>query len=377
MSSQMLWVARVTPQRTLIDQVFIEGCDNMVGFLNRLYERPLLAIPSNTSIILYQSDGTTEIDIGDSPSDYLDGNTRHKPLYLSVLAVESPAIKWRAHGSITGARKKGFRRTLYRLAQNHLGFYEKKDGLRQDPFYYQDKETLVVNVLFKYERDVYFFRAAVYEAVTQISPKDLAIELLVDQAANAVLDDTILVGHFHSDQDSPPETSESFLGGTSLFDTSPLFRYQRLEHEIFFGGLVKADRAHIIDKAKCNPGSPLAKYQNNQNNFLALSKEFHCWFDALSNVYEKMPLFKLEIKTVSPERDSANEFRYHVLITVKARNENAARMVFGRLKDGSKIVNDTEAETFLYILDPEEFRTCLAWRNKRTDRSWSLDSAVD
>ena len=33
---------------------------------------------------MYRSDGTTEIDVGDSPADYLEGNSRHNPLVVKT-----------------------------------------------------------------------------------------------------------------------------------------------------------------------------------------------------------------------------------------------------------------------------------------------------
>jgi hypothetical protein len=48
---------------------------------------PELAIPSKTPITLYQSDGTTEIKVGASPADYLEGNTDENPLIVKTTAV--------------------------------------------------------------------------------------------------------------------------------------------------------------------------------------------------------------------------------------------------------------------------------------------------
>ena len=61
----------------------------MDDFLNTLYERPLLAIPKNTTITLYQlKDGQeVEIDVGDSPADYVTGNSRKNPLIVKTTAV--------------------------------------------------------------------------------------------------------------------------------------------------------------------------------------------------------------------------------------------------------------------------------------------------
>jgi hypothetical protein len=53
-------------------------------------------------------------------------NDDEHPLFISVAdgSVIQPLVPtfWRATGSITGARKMGFRRAMYRNAQTYLGF---------------------------------------------------------------------------------------------------------------------------------------------------------------------------------------------------------------------------------------------------------------
>jgi hypothetical protein len=108
-----------------------------------------------------------------------------------------------------------------------------------------------------------------------------------------------------------------------------------------------------------------------------LSKEVHCWFDALSNVSEKIPFFKLVIKHVSKYQDPDNDFRYCVELLVEAYNAEAARLLFPRLKNGSTKIDDTHAETFVYVKNPEEFRVCLSWKNTKIDALWNVPPAVE
>jgi hypothetical protein len=373
-----LWVKLKTNNAT---QVSTEECQNVDDFLEACKEKlsPLLDSYAPAQLCLSTTAGGTPLQ----PDDAIPAqNTAQTPLFISIAdgSVIQPLVPtfWRATGSITGARKMGFRRGMYRTAQTYLGFYEKSNGIKLDPFSYQDDGTLTINVLFEQRSDALHFRAAVYENVGTASPQgEFAVSLSVDLASDAVLDEMVLVGHYVRDDDSPPDTPRPLSGVTELFDTSPLFRYQRLEDERYFGGLYKADRAHLIDKPLCEKGKRFAKFQDNENNFLALSKEVHCWFDALSNVSEKIPFFKLFIKDVSSNQDPANDFRYRVLLTVEAYNAETARLFFPRLKDGSLVVNDTQAETFVYVLNPEEFRVCLSWKNNKIDSLWHFTPAVE
>ena len=140
--------------------------------------------------------------------------------------------------------------------------------------------------------------------------------------------------------------------------------------------MYKADRAHLIDKGLCAKGAQFSKYDND-NNLLALSKEVHCWFDALSNVSDKMPFFKLQIKMVSQNPDPANDFRYRVTLSVRAYSSETARLLFPRLKDGSTTIDDTTAETFVYVTNPEEFGFCVGWKAVKIDKTWGWAPAVE
>ena len=381
-----LWIKFKTNNAT---QVSTEECQNVDDFLKQCKKNLSSKLGSYDvdQLCLSTTDGGTALRPGllltaiPSQPGYVENDDEH-PLFISVAdgSVIQPLVPtfWRATGSITGARKMGFRRGMYRTAQTYLGFYEKSNGIKQDPFSYQDDGTLTINVLFEQRSDALHFRAAVYENVDTVSPQgELAVSLSVDLASDAVLDEMVLVRHYVRDDDSPPDTPRPLSGVTELFDTSPLFRYQRLEDVRYFGGLYKADRAHLIDKPLCEKGKQFAKFHDNENNFLALSKQVHCWFDALTNVSEKIPFFKLLIKHVSSKLDSANDGRYRVLLTVEAYNEEAARLLFPRLKDGSTVVDDTHAETFVYVLNPEEFRVCLSWKNSKIDKLWNFTPAVE
>ena len=69
MSVQKLWVAYVTSKRTFgPSRVSTQGCEYVDDLLDKLKEK--FDIPGPPShLTLYQPDGVTEIDVGDSPAD--------------------------------------------------------------------------------------------------------------------------------------------------------------------------------------------------------------------------------------------------------------------------------------------------------------------
>jgi hypothetical protein len=162
-----------------------------------------------------------------------------------------------------------------------------------------------------------------------------------------------------------------------LSDTSDLFKYQRLEDEKWFRTCWKAQRAHLIDKTLCEKGKRFAKYGDDENNFIALSNDVHCWFDAIGQVKDGIPFFNLDIKTVAKNPDPSNNFRYRVDLVVNAYDVERAELLFPRLKYGSTIINDLVAETFIYVLNPDDFRVCLEWKKQIIEGIWSFKAAVD
>jgi hypothetical protein len=86
--SQKLWVSYVTPAKTFgPTRVCVDGCEYVDDFMKEIKKESQLSIPSKTPITLYKSDGTTEIDVGDSPSLLLEGNSRGNPLIVKTAAV--------------------------------------------------------------------------------------------------------------------------------------------------------------------------------------------------------------------------------------------------------------------------------------------------
>jgi len=78
----------VTPAKIFIDKVSFEGCSDVADLKVAIRNNPELSIPSKTPITLYQPDGKTEIDIGDSPSLLVKGNSRRNPLIVRSTHIE-------------------------------------------------------------------------------------------------------------------------------------------------------------------------------------------------------------------------------------------------------------------------------------------------
>lgn len=98
---QKLWVQHQTTAKTFgPSKVSIQECSDVYDFLKEIKREFEIPGPSS-HLTLYQPGGTVEIDVGDSPANYLNGNTSKNPLVVKTLSfapktglisVESPLV---------------------------------------------------------------------------------------------------------------------------------------------------------------------------------------------------------------------------------------------------------------------------------------------
>ena len=73
------------------------------------------------------------------------------------------------------------------------------------------------------------------------------------------------------DSESPQGTISSVSSEFSVIDTdNPVFKYQRIEADGWFGPYGKAESAHLMSRSHCNRFSNNNKYDDDDNNRLAL-----------------------------------------------------------------------------------------------------------
>jgi hypothetical protein len=97
MSSQKLWVQHNTTGNIFIDKVSIDGCSDIAEFLKEIKKEFEIPGPSS-HLTLYKSDGTTEIDVEDSPAHFLKENSRRNPLVVRIVEIaEKPSISSSRH----------------------------------------------------------------------------------------------------------------------------------------------------------------------------------------------------------------------------------------------------------------------------------------
>ena len=111
--------------------------------------------------------------------------------------------------------------------------------------------------------------------------------------------------------------------------TTDEFKFQRIENLKVFGSGGKAESCHLMSGDHCHKYESLKKFDNDKNNRLALSRDMHGWFDAIST---SVPRFN--VRFISVSEAPILELRYEVKISIEALDAESANMVFGRLKEG-------------------------------------------
>ena len=342
---------------------------------------PELAIPKNTPITLYNSDGTTEIKVGASPGDYLEGNSDENPLIvrsIPTMPTMDYGATWKVSGIIANSLSvKGVRSRMYRHADNQLGYYEQD----QPAFYYDESgENLKINVLFKTEeRALKFESLMINESITFQSPMNsLEISAQVTSGTFQLGGRIFTVHYIPADFESPQNTpSVITLKFSTVEETSDIFKYQRIEKLSVFGGIGKAESCHLMSASHCKmfPQS-YDQYDIDPNNRLAMSRDLHGWFDQLNSY---TPLFYLKIVSITDA--PVLEGRFKVMLAVVALNQESANMIFCRLIEGSSATdNPLIMHTFVHVTKPNVFKKCLEWKERQILKEWedyfSMDSAI-
>jgi hypothetical protein len=146
---------------------------------------------------------------------------------------------------------------------------------------------------------------------------------------------------------------------------SPLYKWQCLEDLENFGDPYEC---HLIDKANNGP--------NHNNNLLALSWPFHQLFDGLKlETPHNVPGLVVEfLREDGTSVDADDGTRYKVWVKVRfldmVHNVDMKNTIKERMKVGSRECVDGSIESFVHVLDVEEFRFFLNIKAAHTMLAW-------
>ena len=139
---QELWVQHVAGDLTYgPTEVSVKGCKNVDMFKDRIKEEfaKTLAAYDAAQLTLYHLKDGQEIgiDVGDSPADYLDGNSRKNPLIVRAMGpATKPAISSTRHSDYKHSKAVHSSRsylTSIALALEELYHIQKHSWREEDP----------------------------------------------------------------------------------------------------------------------------------------------------------------------------------------------------------------------------------------------------
>jgi len=261
---------------------------------------------------------------------------------------------------------KGVRSRLFRLADSNLGYY---DPNHENKAIYYQESTLMVHVLFESrERALQFESQLRAEKVTMGSSlNNMEITSNVSSLFLKLFDlQRIYFDHYKpTDSESPQDTFSQISTEFSYFgNTSDEFKYQRIEADWVFGSLGNAESAHLMSREHCKKYESYHKYDNDKSNRLALSRDMHGFYDALSST---VPVINITIHSISTEL--ILDGRYRVDLNVAVISAEYKEIIFNRLKTGSTRTDDELVmQTFVYILDPNVFNKCILWKASQIEK---------
>jgi hypothetical protein len=282
-------------------------------------------------------------------------------------------IWWNATVSIQASlNTKGARRTVYRIAFQHNAFFT---GESTSIFY--DGDTLKVNLAFEEKRDALAFETDLIGATEthRSALEGLVVDLTVEQRRGTFPLEPprrIMPSDYKPEESTSPDDGISVAASTvTVLDfKSDFVRYQRIESiELLQHALNGTEKCHLIDKAHCEKFSSYKQYQNDENNALSMSRDFHGWFDGLIG---DVPMFKLDYIRHSNQPMANMDNRYEVVISVTVIDAAASKFIFPRLSSGSAAVEGQNLSMLakVYVRNPSVFKYCLEWKAKRTSNKW-------
>lgn len=270
---------------------------------------------------------------------------------------------WLVTGSAENAlNTRGIRRKLYQLAAAELGYYDPANvrpdtGNTPRAFWYENSDDIQIHVLFKKEEHALYFQSRLADDFS--SPIDVS----VSQVTCPTDLERILRQHYVADEYESPQLT-MISSEISVFDRSnPVFKYQRIEADGFFGSYGKAESAHLISASHCRSFTSYARFDDDDNNRLALSREMHGAYDGLNYDF---PVVNIEF--VSASEHAELDDRYKVELRVSVYSHEYV-FLLARLKDESTRTEDPLAmKTFVYVQNKNVFRTCIQWKFSKNEQ---------
>ena len=146
---------------------------------------------------------------------------------------------------------------------------------------------------------------------------------------------------------------------TAAEPNSQLAYYQSVD--VVTVGL-KPYKLHLKDKAK------FKNLQNDENNMVVGSWQFHQYFDGL-NVEDGIPLVAMSVVDFAKHPSAEHDNRYWVKLELEFFQSMYTKSI--NFKDGTESVDDCKRRILVWVEKANTFIECVRWKNQDTRTKWN------
>ena len=303
---------------------------------------------------------------------------------LDIVCLVKSFVKcFEVRAKYFGAKKKKvIRGTIYRCAQEHKACYSLEHS--KSIYYDGSSNDLNIALLFRERSEADSFLVFLSHWYLNnpliVQHGDVAVEdKKVIYVVESGLKEVLLSDYDPTDSESPIQALDELAAVPSsesnvsaLSKESPLVQLQRIERPEVF-----AYNRPI--KCYIKPRKDFKELINNENNLLAMSWNFHDYFDGVMTEDRETGNIDIPLIAIKPpaKRDFTDELvgdpplkRKRVEVVVECRGEAVGEIIGKQLKMGTEKLSGTQYKTALHVADPETFCDCLDWKYKNTRDIW-------
>lgn len=210
------------------------------------------------------------------------------------------------------------------------------------------------------------------EAVTDVEPGSIDYDRALQDLGSFALTSEPATKKSKSSSASSVGRSSGKLGSSrssgklkAVSDTSPLYQWQTFE-----------DTDEVPNPYECHVYPKEEGGSSHPNNFLAASWSFHQLLDGLKLQFPpKVPGLVVDFLGADGSfKDSSDGTRYKVDVRVRffddVHNLRLRKIFVEQLKAGSKVNADGSIQTFVHVLNVNDFHTNLDLKNVLTEGMW-------
>eukprot|EP00980_Cylindrotheca_fusiformis_P024613 scaffold12169_cov132-Cylindrotheca_fusiformis.AAC.1 len=283
------------------------------------------------------------------------------------LSQQKQPVAFLVGAIVRGAvQSNGARGNVFKFLERHRGFFSKEEGIQ----IMYEGEDLTVKAYFKEVGDACDFQTNLNEWEIHkelVNLKGVEIDPITpaEVPKPCDLERIRLQDYDPRESESPCQTLDqlhSYRLSVPVTEpvepSAPLVRYQSIDKLVPH---ICHYKCHLKDKAK------FKSLQNDENNMVAASWQFHQMMDGL-NTTEGIPLVALSVKAASEQRNAAYDNRYAVTLLLEFYYEHLTAVFVA--KESARRVNSSSWETVVYVCDKTEFEKCIVWKFNDTQKKW-------